>query len=123
MTDSKSFAYVFTTLMEKAKAIVGHHSHSAKQSEALKQSQVALGIRTDKHTLKLIRDVATRWNSRYELLHRLIELDIALKVYLPDNLQLSNHELSIIADVRCVVRSIIRYPINGLLDSFRCWRY
>ena len=98
--DAKSFARVFTQLMEKARAIVGYHSHSAKRATELKQSQIALGIRSDRHTLKLLRDVPTRWNSRYDLLHRLIELDVALRTYLPNELRLSNNELVIISDVR-----------------------
>lgn len=107
VSDSKTFAKVFTDLMQKAKGIVGYHAHSAKRAEELKQSQLTAGLRPGKQTLKLIRDVPTRWNSRYDLLERLINLDSALRQYIPNELRLNQNELIIISDVCLVVTECV----------------
>ena len=54
----------------RARNLVSHFHHSSKSSYVLKQKQ------TDLHTdhLSLIQDVATRWNSTYYMIERIIRL-------------------------------------------------
>lgn len=53
-----------------AKKLVSHFCHSVVASEALKERQQLMGI----DQKKLIQSCATRWNSCYEMLLRLLEM-------------------------------------------------
>ena len=55
--------------------VVAHFSHSAMSTQALKEHQSRMG---SSKPLSLIQDVATRWNSSYFMLKRLLELRIPL---------------------------------------------
>ena len=64
-----------------ARKLVGHFSHSATSSEALRQKRKDIGI---KKPLAVVQDVCTRWNSQYLMAKRLIELRIPIFAVLWD---------------------------------------
>ena len=64
-----------------ARRLVGHFSHSATATDALKTKQKEMGI---KRPLCVIQDVCTRWNSQYFMAKRLIELRLAIFAVLWD---------------------------------------
>ncbi len=56
-----------TGIKEKCKAIVSHFNRSMKSAEKLRAMQQQLKV----PELKLIQDVATRWNSTYLMMERI----------------------------------------------------
>lgn len=82
--------------MEKAHAVVSYHSHSAKRTQELKDAQKEMNVL---QTLKVLKDVPTRWNSRFELLKRLVVLAPAMSKYLPRHLIFTVDDMLVIGDV------------------------
>ena len=76
-------------LTHMCRKIVGHFKHSVVAQNALEEKQEALGIRKN----KLIQDVATRWNSTYEMLERLIEQERAVSAVLAESTKASDRDL------------------------------
>ena len=68
-------------LLSAAKKIVTHFHHSTVASEALKQKQAQMGMSCE----KLISSCATRWNSTYEMLDRLLKLRWPITAILSDS--------------------------------------
>ncbi len=68
-------------LLSAAKKIVTHFHHSTVVSEALKQKQAQMGMSCK----KLITSCATRWNSTYEMLDRLLKLRWPITAVLSDS--------------------------------------
>ena len=64
-----------------AKKLVGHFPHSVVASEALNERQQLMGI----DQKKLIQSCATRWNSCYEMLLRLLEMRWPVSAILSDD--------------------------------------
>ena len=64
-----------------ARKLVGHFSHSVKATEALKEQQRRMGA---KQTKQVLQDVCTRWNSKYLMINRLLELRVAIFAVLHD---------------------------------------
>ena len=62
--------------------LVGHFSHSAMSTQALMDHQTRMG--SDK-PLCLVQDVATRWNSSYLMMKRLLDLRVALYAVIFDD--------------------------------------
>ena len=68
-------------LLSAAKKIVTHFHHSTVASEALKQKQAQMNMSCK----KLVTSCATRWNSTYEMLDRLMKLRWPITAVLSDN--------------------------------------
>lgn len=66
---------VIQTIIEKVRTIVKHFRRSNKANEKLVKYQQNLG----KAPLKLLLEVATRWNSCFYMLQRCVELEEAMK--------------------------------------------
>lgn len=64
-----------------ARKLVGHFSHSATATDALKKKQREMGVT---RPLSVIQDVCTRWNSQYFMAKRLIELRLPIFAVLWD---------------------------------------
>ena len=60
-----------------SRSLVGHFKHSSSASDRLKEIQVELAL--PQH--KVIQDVATRWNSTYYMLNRLVQQRRAVAVF------------------------------------------
>lgn len=58
-----------------ARKLVGHFSHSSSSVNALKDHQKMMGV---SQPLNLIQDVATRWNSQYLMIQRLLHVRISV---------------------------------------------
>jgi len=64
-------------LLSKCRHLVGHFKHSSANTSELKSSNASVGVMF----YKLQQDVATRWNSTYIMLTRLLELKEAIMQY------------------------------------------
>ncbi|XP_050314913.1 E3 SUMO-protein ligase ZBED1-like [Anthonomus grandis grandis] len=71
VTDGLNVNSEIISLISKIKVIVGHFKRSALSNEKLR----ALQKKSGKEPLKLIQDVATRWNSTFYMLKRFVELE------------------------------------------------
>lgn len=93
-------------LLSKCRAIVAHFKHSDKSSYKLREGQKQMGL----PELKVIQDVATRWNSQYYMMSRLLELKIPLSAAIvaisnpPNNLL--NEEWTVIEDVVKILKPV-----------------
>ena len=67
-------------LLGAARKLVGHFNHSVVATEQLKTRQSQMNM-TEK---KLVKDVATRWNSTFYMLERLLELRWPVTAVLSD---------------------------------------
>jgi len=66
--------------LAKARKLVTHFSHSIPSRNALKNAQLECGMVTStQHSLQLVQDVVTRWNSQLAMLQRLVKLKDALE--------------------------------------------
>lgn len=78
LVDAKKDVAGMTSMLAKARAIVGHYKHSATAQFRLCKIQDQLGNRA----LHLIQDCETRWNSEFKMLSRLLELKQAISAEL-----------------------------------------
>ncbi|XP_075982177.1 E3 SUMO-protein ligase ZBED1-like [Anticarsia gemmatalis] len=91
-------------LLSKCRTIVSHFKHSDKSSYKLREMQKQMEL----PELKVIQDIATRWNSQYYMLSRLLELKVPLSATLvaisnpPDNL--TNEEWIAVEDVAKILK-------------------
>jgi len=58
-------------LLAKCRHLVGHFKHSALATEGLHKKQKTLKF---KKPLHVVQEVATRWNSTFYMMHRLVQL-------------------------------------------------
>lgn len=65
-------------IIAKCKRIALHFNHSITAQEQLKQQQIRLNL----PELKMVQDVATRWNSTFYMLKRTLEIKESLHLYL-----------------------------------------
>ena len=70
-------------LLAKCRRLVGHFKHSALATNGLDQKQKALGFKPVRH---VVQEVATRWNSTFRMLQRLVLLKQPIRLYLEDNM-------------------------------------
>ncbi|XP_065658159.1 E3 SUMO-protein ligase ZBED1-like [Hydra vulgaris] len=69
-------------ILAKCRHLVGHFKRSSRNTSELKASQASTSNRSDDVKFhKLQQDVATRWNSTYLMLARLLEMKDAIKQY------------------------------------------
>ena len=68
-------------LLGKCRHLVGHFKPSALASDSLGEKQKVLGF---KKPLRVIQVVATRWNSTFHMLQRLVVLKQPIRLYLED---------------------------------------
>ena len=83
------------------RAIVGHFNKSAPASHALEEQQRVQG---STKPLKVVQDVATRWNSQYYMVVQLLQLRTPITVVLAQdkknrNLNLSPEQWSLAEDL------------------------
>ena len=71
---------VFSRLLGTARKLVGHFNHSVVASEELKRRCVQM--KTEQK--KVVRDCATRWNSSFYMLDRLLQLRWPITAVLSD---------------------------------------
>lgn len=64
----------FSVILQKCRHIVGHFKHSALAVEKLSKMQQQINT----PQLKVKQDIATRWNSTYIMLHRLIDIKVPI---------------------------------------------
>ncbi|EEC16634.1 transforming growth factor-beta receptor type I, putative [Ixodes scapularis] len=95
----------FDELCAKARAVVGHYKRSSVARSRLKEIQISMGL----EPLEVIQDVATRWNSEYDMMPRLLKLRPAISLDLSerdtfDNLTSSKWRLmaSVTSVLKCV---------------------
>jgi len=72
-------------LLAKCRHIVGHFKHSAANTTELKASHSCVQEDSSAPFHKLQQDVATRWNSTYLMMARLLEVKDAVKQYHTDH--------------------------------------
>jgi len=65
-------------LLAKCRRLVGHFKHSALATEDLIKKQKTLGF---KKPLCVVQEVATRWNSTFYMMHRLVQLKQPIRLY------------------------------------------
>lgn len=70
VTDALSGTIQLGVILKKCRALVGHFKHSVVGSEKLKSVQQQMGL----PILKVKQDVATRWNSCYIMMERLVKI-------------------------------------------------
>ena len=70
-------------LLAKCRRLVGHFKHSALATNGLDEKQKALGF---KPTWHVVQEVATRWNSTFHMLQRLVLLKQPIRLYLEDSM-------------------------------------
>ena len=70
-------------LLGKCRHLVGHFKHSALATDALGKRRKALGF---KKPLRVIQEVATRWNSTFHMVQRLVVLKQLIRLYLEDTM-------------------------------------
>ncbi|XP_077309863.1 E3 SUMO-protein ligase ZBED1-like [Lithobates pipiens] len=68
-------------LVAKCRHLVGHFKHSSANTSELKSSHSSVSSPKDVMFHKLQQDVATRWNSTYMMLARLLEVKDAIMQY------------------------------------------
>ena len=68
-------------LLAKCRSLVGHFKHSALATSILDEKQRQLGI---KQPLHVVQACATRWNSTFYMLRRLLQLKSPLALMLAD---------------------------------------
>ena len=71
-----------STLLARSRRLVGQFKHSCLATEALSNKQAQLD--PSKQPLRLIQDVATRWNSSFYMLRCLLELRVAVTAVICD---------------------------------------
>lgn len=84
-------------ILAKYRRLVGHFKHSALATDGLIKKQKTLGF---KKSLRVVQEVATRWNSTFYMMQRLVELKQPILLYLEDTMtedemksyNLSNHQ-------------------------------
>lgn len=72
-------------LLAKCRHLVGHFKHSAANTAQLKTSHSPVQNDSGEPFHKLQQDVATRWNSSYLMMARLLEVKNAVKQYHVDH--------------------------------------
>ncbi|XP_040181188.1 E3 SUMO-protein ligase ZBED1-like [Rana temporaria] len=72
-------------LVAKCRHLVGHFKHSSANTSELKSSHSSVSSSKDVMFHKLQQDVATRWNSTYIMLARLLEVKDAVMQYHMDH--------------------------------------
>ena len=75
--DQKSLSHI----LARARHLVGHFKHSPLKMGRLEKKQEMLGMKVVKH---VVQDCATRWNSAYMMLIRLVELQTPIQLVLDD---------------------------------------
>ena len=68
-------------LLAKCRYLVGHFKHSALATKGLIKKQKTLGF---KKPLRVVQEVATRWNSTFYVMQRLVQLKQPIRLYLED---------------------------------------
>ncbi|KAG0429922.1 hypothetical protein HPB47_023163 [Ixodes persulcatus] len=102
----------FDELCAKARAVVGHYKRSSMARSRLKEIQISMGL----EPLEVIQDVATRWNSEYDMMSRLLKLRPAISLDLSerdtfDNLTSSEWRLM------ASVTSVLKYVEEATRES------
>ena len=95
VSDALKKVVVLRETIEKSRKIVGFFKHSVVAADNLEKYQLSLGS----SVLKPKQDVATRWNSQFYMLQRLLEIRISLTHVLstfpsaPENLDTNEWEI------------------------------
>ena len=72
---------VVQKLIASSRRLVGQFKHSSQATELLLAKQIQMG---EKQPLRVVQDVATRWNSAFDMLSRLMKLRLPLTALLTD---------------------------------------
>lgn len=122
-----------SVILKKCRGIVGFFKHSSLANDQLRSIQKQMGL----PMLKVKQDVATRWNSCYIMLVRLLEIKDPLCVAVANNSKAPDfpdpHEWEIIADCvdmlkpandLTVILSGEKYPTMSLIvPLIRCFQF
>ncbi|XP_065187650.1 E3 SUMO-protein ligase ZBED1-like [Sycon ciliatum] len=84
-----------SSLFAKCRHLVGHFKHSALKTGQLEDKQRLVGAKEVKH---LVQDCATRWNSVYLMLDRLVQLKVPVQLVLADMPDKDRRSMDLSAD-------------------------
>ena len=98
-------------ILAKCRRLVGHFKHSALASDGLIKKQKTLGF---KKSLRVVQEVATRWNSTFYMMQRLVKLKQPIHLYLEDTMTevemksytLSDHQWSIMKSILSLLEGV-----------------
>lgn len=91
-------------VLQRCRKLVGHFRHSYVAQNLLEEKQERLEL--PKH--KLVQEVATRWNSTYEMLKRVIEQQAAISAVLLGSKKVSDRDLMLTSSeltrIECILK-------------------
>ena len=109
-------------ILAKCRHLVGHFKHLALVSDGLIKKQKTLGF---KNSLRVVREVSTRWNSTFYMMQRLVQLKQPIHLYLDDTMTkdemksytLSDHQWSIMKNILSLLEGVDQ--VTNTLSSER----
>jgi len=98
-------------LPSKCRRLVGHFKHSALATKDLLKRQKTLKF---KKPLHIVQEVATRWNSTFYMMHRLVQLKQPIRLYLEDTVNeediklfdLTDHQWSFVTSILSLLEAV-----------------
>ena len=115
-------------ILAKCRRLVGHFKHSALATDGLIRKQKTLGF---KKSLCVVQEVATRWNSTFYMMQRLVQLKQPIRLYLEDTMtevemksyELSEHQWSVVKSILSLLEGVdqVTTTLSGERYSTLSW--
>ena len=98
-------------LLAKCRHLVGRFKHSAVATESLLKKQKTLGF---KKPIRVVQEVAKRWNSTFFIMHRLVQLKQPMQLCLVDTINeeevktfdLTDHQWSVMKSILSLLEAV-----------------